>query len=795
MLKHHLKIAFRHLFKNKIYTAVNVSGLAVGIACFGLIFLYLHHELNYDTFHQDKDRIYRVGLTMKVGEKVEMEGPITMAPLGPTIQRDLAEVEDFVRLGDKGSGFLRNREKTINEENIFYADSSFFRFFSFHLLSGDPRTALREPGSIVLSAGTATRLFGSENPLGQVIRLDNQKDLMVTGVAEDPPENSHIKYHSLISFASLYDGTNCMKWDCNIGFYTYIKLFRGASPASLESKFADFMWPYINQKYAQFNGEMMPSLQPLTTIHLHSHSSYELEPPGSLSSIYVFSAIALFILLIACVNFMNLTTARSAQRAREVGLRKISGAGRVHLAGQFLGESFLLSSAAAILGVLLMELLLPAYNHLLGQQLTLAELTPGAIAIFAGIVLGSGLLAGLYPAVYLVNLLPMKILKAGARSRSTKSAFRNGLVVFQFVISIALISSTLIISSQLKYMQNKELGFDRENILVVPLTGTDAREDSQVIKTAFLQIPGVLAASASSDIPGRMYTSNGYVPEGYQDPFMFNALAVDYDYLSTMGMQLVAGREFSPEFSTDKDAYLINESLARKVGWDNAVGKRINRNGDHQVIGVVRDFNFLSLHQQVPPLIIHMQPYKGYSYLSLRVRPQVSGTARGMSGLLSHLEQTWQSILPDEPFQYHFLEQNLDRMYRADRRLGQLFLYFTGLAIFIACLGLFGLATHTAEMRTKEIGIRKALGASVPGVVMLLSGEFTRRVLVANLIAWPAAWYTMHRWLESFAYKTSMSWTSFLLAGLLVLGIAMLAISSQAIRAARTNPVEALRYE
>jgi len=799
MLKNYLKIAGRHLLRHKGYAFINVSGLAVGIACCLLIFLFVRDERSYDRFHEKADRIHRVVRERLVSENEWGRLAITPWRLAPLLQSAFPQIEKTVRI-TRQERLVRYGELQFKEPRFFLADSTFFEVFTFPLVQGDAEAALRDPFSVVLTEATARKYFGDASPLGQVITLDGQHDFTVTGVAADVPENSHFHFDflgALHSTEALYDAASSRftSWGY-VWLYTYVLLEEGTTPAPLRDQIPAFIDQHIPLGSDRFR---LP-IQALTDIHLHSDYDGEIEPNGDIRHLYFFSLIALFIVVIACINFMNLATARSAWRAKEIGVRKVVGAHRGHLMKQFLGESVLFSLLALGLALALVVLTLPLFNALTGKHLALqAVLDPVLGGIVLALVLGVGLLAGSYPALYLSAIRPAVVLKGRFTGTQPRAALlRQSLVVFQFGITIVLVIATLSVYRQLQYVQTTRLGFDKENVVVVSLNHPAARTDYAVLKESFAQNPNVRSVSATSDVPPDGLNTWGVTWEGAPNEeadLSLRVVGVDYDYLETLGIELADGRAFSEDRPTDAtEAFLVNEATVRQFDFDPPIGQPLRFEVDGRVlkegsiVGVVKDFHLTSLHEEIRPVMLNINP-GSYAQLLLRLRP---GDA---SATLASLENHWRTFAPDWPFEYAFLDQRLNQLYRAEHQLGELFGYFAVLAIFIACLGLFGLAAFTAERRTKEIGIRKALGASVPGLVVLLSRDFARLMLIAFVLAAPLAYFLMNRWLDDFAYRIEISFTIFLLAGLAALGVALLTVSYQAVAAALADPVKSLRYE
>ena len=806
MLKNYVKIALRNLLKSKGYTFINVAGLAVGLACCLLILLFVRDELSYDRHHEKADQIYRITLEALLGEQ-EINGPIAPAPMAQALVNDYPEVVQATRLFTfSGETFVRYEDKRFVEERFFFGDSTVFEVFTFPLLRGDPETALVEPNTVVLTESTARKYFGAEDPVGQTIRIDEENDYEVTGVMADVPENSHFHFDFLGSLGTL-DRSRSPVWVSN-NFRTYFILAEGQSAEALEAKFPAMVEKYagpqveeilgitIEQFFAS-GGRFEFHLQALTDIHLHSQLNYEIEPNGDITYVYAFSIIAFLMLLIACINFMNLATARSAGRAKEVGVRKVLGSNRRQLTLQFLMESMLLSVIALGVALVLAVVLLPVFNTLSGKALQINYGDGAVLAGLVGLAVLVGLLAGSYPAFFLASFRIVNVLKGKGQAGLKSSRLRSGLVVFQFVISIALMIGTAMVYRQVDYVQNKHLGFEKEHVIV--LERFDALGPQQeAFKEQIRQHSNVVAVAGANTLPGRTFGDTSFFPEGSPPDQLRNIrlLFSDFDLFETLNLELVDGRFFSHDFSTDSTAIILNEAAVKEFGLtvSEAVGKRLVSPGfsDEEeqyipIIGVMKDFHFQSLHDAIRPLGMFIG--RNLSYLAVRIRPD------DIPGTLARLETEWQAFAPEQPFTYSFLDSDVDALYQEDQRQGSLFGTFALLAIVIACLGLFGLAAFTAEQRTKEIGVRKVLGASVPGIIVLLSKEFTKLVVVAFVVAAPVAYLVIDRWLQGFAFRVDISWWIFLTAGLAALVIAWLTVSYQSIRAALTNPVEALRYE
>ncbi len=789
MFKNYFKTAVRHLLRHKTISVINLLGLTIGLACSALILLYVRHELSYDQYHKNKERIYR--LVSKVqGASYEAAAKVP-GPWGIMAAKELPEVRRVARFVFFNQVLVSRGEKRFYEAGGFYADSSVFDMFSFALLRGDPETALIAPNAVVITQGFAKKYFGEEEALGQTLKFDNQNEYLITGVITNVPANSHFTFDFLVSMAT-YANPRRDDWQW-LQFYTYLLLDEKASPQAVAQKFPPLLRTHVEENIA---ANYTPYLQPLTDIHLRSQLFREMQPNSDMAYLYIFSAVAAFILLIACINFMNLTTARAATRAKEVGVRKATGADRVQLVKQFLGEALLTSFMALLLALVAMEFLLPVFNALTSRTLALDYFGDVLFSLsLFGIALLVGLLAGGYPALVLSNFKPTQALK-GKLQRASGASLRKGLVAFQFAISAFLMIATGVVYNQLDYIQNKKLGFNAEQLLIIPMRDNAVRAKYETVKHELTQHPNVVRVAASGNLPGGGDWGIPYVPEGIphdQIPPM-RVLAVDHDFITTFGMALSAGRTFSQTHPTDvSSAYLINEEAAKQLGWDDPIGKTIAMPNIQReaapVIGVVKDFHFRSMREKIGPILFFIPPPDWFSVFSVRIRPQ------NVSETLAFLEKKSAEFDPSHPFEATFFDEQFAQLHHAEQQIGELLGYVAMLAILIACLGLFGLATFMAEQRTKEIGVRKVLGASAGSIMLLLSQDFTKLVLLGFVMAAPLAYFAMNRWLENFVYRTPVSFETFGLAGLLALAIAWLTVSYQSIKAARANPVEALRYE
>ncbi len=806
MLRNYIKIAFRNFKRYKGYSFINLMGLATGIACCILILIYMQDEFSYDRYPEDYEQIYRITFHMQTPDRGEKDTARTPPPWAPSLAEDFPEVENYCRLKIPLVSWLVSREeidKRFHEKEFYFADETVFDFFNFKLKKGDPQTALKDPKALVLTERAAHKYFGNEDPMGKTLRLDNTYDFLITGVMENVPKHSHFSFDILASFSTLsaipiYGGNVYTTWRNGLGadLYTYIRLKDGVDPAAIEKKMPEFLQKYLGDIIRQFNIKISARLQPLTSIHLRSNLDAEIRANSDIRYIYIFSAIAIFILLTACINFMNLATARSAIRAQEVGMRKVIGAEKNQLVFQFFGETIFLAFLALILALVLVFIILPVFNSLSGKMLEVSLWNPWMLLGIVGITLFVGIVSGSYPALFLSSFQPVAIFRGSLKAGKANKTLRKALVIFQFALSIVFIIGTGIIYDQLRFIRNRDLGFDKEQIVVLPMGDPRARQVYQTFKDRALQDPSVLAVSGANSVPGGLIGVLLFLPEDAQagEEVTMEHFAVDHDFIETMGLDILEGRTFSLEYSTDTmEAFILNEAAVKRMGWEGeAIDKRINIGNFKRgrVIGVVNDFHAKSLHQKIEPLVIHLAPNPdAFIQLIVRIAPY------HYDQTLNFLEDVWKQIYPKDPFTYSFLDDDFDYLYRNEKQRGKVFLTFSVLAIFIACLGLFGLASFTSEQKTKEIGIRKVLGATVGNIIKLLSIEFVKLVLLANLIAWPVTYYIMHNWLGNFAYRTNIRIGLFILVGMSVLIIALATVSFHAVRSAMANPVDSIRTE
>jgi putative ABC transport system permease protein len=803
MIHHFFQIAWRNLMKRKFYSFINIAGLAIGMACCVLITLYIQNELSYDQYHTKRDRIFRVLQTFRsVQNGVNPGAPVPedfwvwgCAPVGPALHADFPEIEKVVQFMSPVSLLLQHGEKRFQQDNLLFMDSTAFDVFSWKMLFGNPHTALTTVNSIVLTRKVAQKFFGDANPVGQSLRVDNGENYLITGIMEDVPPNSQFTFNGLISMVTAKKQRSDIfdMWGY-VDFYTYLLLKENTGIQSLQAQSNAF----VKRHNSEDKGYAV-SFEKMTDAYLHSAAIRQPGPTGSLLNVYLFSCIAVFIMLIACINFMNLSTARSLERAKEVGVRKVLGVRPSSLMWQFLFESVLMSIAAAIIAVILARPGISLIGTLSGKDLSYAKFfTPQMsvyMSVFAVIV---GIIAGIYPAWFLSGFKAIAVLKGKFNPTGEGISFRKALVVFQFTLSIALIAGTIIVYSQLKYLNRHDLGFQKDQMVILNFEGDEkVQQNIETIKKAIADQPGVVSVTASRAVPGEFLPNAGtqiQVPDGQmgqQAPFIYE---IDFDFIPVYHIPLVAGRNYSRSYLTDSSqSMVINEEAARLYGYTrpaDAVGKKFDQWGRKgTIIGVVKDFNFRSLHQAVQPLTLR------YGYPENLNRISVSIKGNNIQTTLARLRKTWDGMVPQRPFMYHFLDESFSAQYEADQHFGQLFTFFSCLAICIACLGLFGLSTFMAQQRVKEIGVRKVLGSSISGIVILLSKDFIKLILIAIVIAIPLCWWAMNQWLQGFAYRIEIGPIVFIEAGLVALSIALATMAWQSVKAAMSNPVSSLRNE
>lgn len=803
MIQNRFKVAIRSLVKDKLFFTINLVGLAVGITCSLLVLLYVQDEKAYDQHHEHADRIYRLGAEYDIGGQVDRYANVPR-PIGPTLEQDYPEVLQYARI--RPLNMITNElilvtrqdeaERSFAERHIVAADSTIFDLFTIPFTQGNPQSALNGPNKAILTQRMATKLFGSEDPLGKQISINNQNPYEVTGVVQDPPPTSHFQFDIMVSWATFHSDADLQQW---IGghVYTYLLFPEDQDIDAFLAKWPTFFGSYMKETFDRFNGSFDLILQPLADIHLHSHLQWEFQANGNITYLYFLSIIGLFILIIACINYTNMATVQATNRAKEIGVRKAMGAHKNALVRQFLGESFVMALLSLVLSGMLLLLVLPVFNELAGKAIGFDALlsSPLILSSALAITLFVGFSAGLYPAFYLSSLQPTRALRGTIIHGMKSSLFRQSLTAIQFAISIIIIISTLVVYAQLDYTRSKGLGFDKDHVIVVNLWGNFTQEKVLTAKNTLLQHPEILRVATSPNILGEALNHTAFEVEATAGQWLdqtFQFLELDHDFIDLMGMQIVAGRSFDHEMATDStNAVMINNATAQKFGWTDPVGKRMRFPGstnELEVIGVVDDFHAGSLHHAIEPIVMFVAgPEEGKLYIKM--------TGSNLPQTLDFVEEKWSELEPAFPLDYTFLDASLEQLYNTDIKLGQIFRYCALIAILIACLGLIGLTAFTTSQRAKEIGTRKVLGASVSAIVKLLSRQYVLIAVIANLIAWPAAYFLMQAWLQNFAYQTTLGLVPFLSAGLLVFLIGFSVVSFQSIRAAVANPVDVLRYD
>lgn len=811
MLKNFINVAFRNLLKHKFYSILNILGLSIGLSCFMMISLFVLDELSFDKFHENSSNIYRMDFQAKLNGSDFISCKVG-APAAQAILNDYPIVEDAIRVSATGNWFIKEKgfQKTFKEEHVMMADSNFFSFFTFPMIHGNPKTALVRPHTLVMDQTTARKMFGDENPLGKTLVLDNTTDYEVTGVYQDLPKNSHFRQNIILSIASFPRRAKNPNW-VNTSFNTYLKFQDGINSEELASNFPELIAKHIGPLIQKFFGQSLAefeeagnhvgfSLFSLERIHLHSDKDGELGTNSDIGYVYIFSAVAIFILLLACINFMNLATARSAGRAKEVGVRKVMGALKNQLINQFISEALVISFISFLMAYLLTMVFLPSFNELASKELAFTQLFDLTyVSYMVAIMFIVGLFAGSYPAFYLSRFQPAEVLKGKVRLGMKSGVLRSLLVVFQFSISIILMIGTAVVFDQLSFIQNKKLGFNKDQVLMVEdawiLDKKIETFKNEVKRNVNVQQATVTSFSpVGGDVDGDLFFKT---PSAEADMSMVVEKAqVDHDFIETLDIKMADGRFFSKEFRSDSNAVVMNMAAAKIFGYKKPVGDKLYTYGgsqeepivvDLKIIGVVEDFHYRSLRDNITPLLFFLGNRSGYAMFKVN--------ANNIQRTIADIENTWSEIAPGQPFTYSFMDQKFDSMYEAEQKIGQIFSVFAALGILIACLGLFGLASFTAEQKTKEIGIRKAMGASVTGIVVLLSKNFVKLVIVSFVVAVPAAYYTMGYWLEDFAYRTELKLLTFVAVGMLAFVIAWLTMGFQSWKAARMNPVQSLREE
>ncbi len=805
-MKTFLKFFFRVTSRNKTFMLLNTMGLAIGMAGFIMIMLWVNDEMSYDKFNENASRIVRTKIEYSIMGKGD-NAVVCPAPMAAALIADFPEVENAVRFRDYGSSTIKFEDKSFKENRIIYADSTVFDVFTIPLIKGDSKTALVAPNTITLSESMAKKYFGDEDPIGKVLKLNNGSDFEITGVYKDIPSASHFHFDFI---ASVYTYDECYNqvW-VSFNFVTYALLKEGVNHKDFENKLSSLVDNYISVQMTQFmdmpwekikeSGTWMEvKIQELTDIHLHSHYTGELSVNGDIMYVYIFIIIALFILILACINFTNLSTAKAIARSKEVGMRKIFGIRTFKLVRNFLLESFIVVFIAHIIAMILVEVSLPYFNELSRKSLSISYFDPSILLGLLGLIIITSLFAGSYPAFYLSSFKPISALKNQVTSGKKKTRFRSILVVGQFVISIVLLTSTLVLNKQMSFIQNKNMGFDKENIIALRnayLIGNSIES----FKYDLLNNSGIKSVSISGYLPIPNSSSSNTVlfKDGIKTPEIasYEVWNIDYDYVSTLGLKIVKGRDFSKDFLTDSVGILINDAAAKSFGWDDPIGQIVGSSTDdnteldnYTVIGVMENFNFESVHDPIKPLVCFLNRSTGAMSIRMEANVDIRST-------IKFLESKWKEYAPDQPFEYDFFDESLNQMYAAEVRLGRILVAFTVLAFLVSCLGLFGLALFSTEQRKKEIGIRKVNGASISQTVMLLSYDFTKLVIISFIIACPISYYVVSKWLENFSYRTNISWWIFAITGLLSYIVAMIAIAYQSYRAAAANPADTLRDE
>lgn len=800
MLKNHLAVALRNVRRQPGYTILNILGLTLGIAATLFILLYVFEETRFDTFHTKADRIYRVSADITEPDD-HFRWAQTQVPLAPQLKEDYAEVEEFVRFIPNGRTRLQYGENFFFDDKIFLVDSTLCDVFDFEFLQGQAKEALKAPNSIALSQTLAQKIFGANNPIGEVLKTPSGREYKVTGVYKDMPHHAHLIPNGMIStntFPGLMN-PNAGAWG-GFGNYNFVLLKEGADARGFAAKLPEVVQKYVAVIFDEMNIKVKYELIALKDIHLKSDFENEPEPPGQIAFLYVFGAVGLFLLLIACINYMNLATARATKRALEVGIRKVLGSDRRQLIGQFLSESVLFTVIALVLSFGLVHLLLPLFNHTFDLELGRSLLwSPQLLAGALGIVLLTGVLGGSYPAFFLSAFQPIKVLKGTLSKGSGNPNLRKVLVGVQFAITIFMLIGTGIIYDQMHYLRTKNLGFDKDHVLTFDLQGQQSREKFPLIREKLLQNHQISAVATCSTTPGQEFgkaVMNIETADGAMSNYGVDNYAVDYDFFPALGMTLVAGRNFSREYGSDStSAVMVNEAMVRRMNWKDPIGRKFQFGTQdtlpvYQVVGVVKDFHQRSLYEPIEPILFYPQTNNGIVHV--RFTPSSGQT---LSGIISFVEKTWQEIFPNTPFEYDFVDASFMELYHADQIRARIFTLFSVLMIFIACLGLLGLASFTAEQRTKEIGIRKVLGAGAGDLVYILTRNFLFLVALATVPAFIAAWYFMNKWLDTFAYHTGMNFWLYGLAFLLVVVITLFTTGYFAVKAAWVNPVKSLRSE
>lgn len=795
MLRNLIKIAFRNLLKDKAYSAINILGLTIGITCSLFLLMYIMDEMSYDKYHAKAENIYRITTDVKEPDNA-FTWRITQRPLAAEIRHNYPEVLNSVRFDNTARRLYRNGDLQFYEDGIYLTDSTVFDMFSYEFIAGDPSSALDEPFSLVLTESTAKKYFADPSEaINQTLINDQNETFRITGVIRDVPRNSHFRFDGLMSSSSRAQYTG--SWG-NFGTTTYIELPEGYDPAKMQPVFDKIVAEHVSPVFDQYGVKVKYNLQPILSIHLYSKIADEVSEGGDISYIYIFSAVAIFMILIACINYMNLATARSAGRAKEVGLRKVMGSARAQLIAQFLTESVVVTIIALMISLALIYLTLPFFNTLANKQLPFSYVleTPVLLSLL-GLIVFTGIIGGSYPAFYLSGFSPLSVLKGRLASKGGSLLFRKALVVTQFALSIFMLISTLVVFDQLNYLRDKDLGFNKENVVRMDVNGRVTQPQMNELTAALRRVESVISIGRADTSPGRGIAKGIFKVEDAEGKMVDRGVdlyGADYDYLDAMGMKVVLGRGFSKDNPGDTSfAVIVNESMVSRMGWKDPIGKRFAADGDNtfnrQVVGVIKDYNQNSLYDEIEPLMILLDPNPHTVFVRLGAGDQRVA--------INELEKQWKQVFPDQPFEFAFLDADLDSQYQADEKRSQIFTAFSGLTILIACLGLLGLAAYTTERRTKEIGVRKVIGAGVNGLVLLVSKEFFVLVALGTMLAFPAAWFFTDRWLQNFAYRIQLGdeWGTFVISALMAFVITMITVGYHVVRAAVSNPVNALRNE
>ena len=801
MIKNYFKIAIRNLVRHKLFSIINILGLTIGMICFILIGLWIQDEMSVDRHNVNYEHIYRVGTDSKMGEQ-EGTGTSTAAPLAPALMVEIPEIASATRFRGNYENLVTFEETNFLLDKIYFADPEIFDIFSIPLIHGSSFEILTKPKTIVISETTAIKYFKNQDPIGKLLTFDNKREYEIVGVAKDQPVNSHWDFTILISYSSLQSATST-NWFSNSPL-TYIKVQEGTDDEALVQKINDMFIRITDPLFRQMLGVSFAEweeqgnhyrfrLTPLSKIYLFSQTDDAVSKKGDIRYVYLFAAIGFFILLVACINFMNLTTARSAVRAKEIGMRKVLGSNRKQLIRQFLLESTLISLLAMLIAIIGVKLLLPYFNDFAEKAITINSFGNYSFPIYFAVAIAIGLISGGYSAIALSSYKVLTVLKGNFFKGKQKSGFRNALVLFQFAISILVILCTIISLQQMKFISNKKLGFEKEQLLVIERANI-LKDQLPVFKDEIVKNPAIISASTAFSVPGSssdgsMFNKDNNTPE---ELYHFYRLCGDYDYLETMGIDLLLGREFSQTNESDKSSILINETAVKKLGYEDPIGKKILEPGSNEeltIIGIVKDFHYNSLLEEISPIIIFHPSVWWKEFIAIRIQPE------NVAGTIEFVKDEWVKLAGNQPFNYFFMDSYFDNLHKAEQRTGKFFTIFASLTIFIACLGLFGLAAFTAEQKTKEIGVRKVLGASVPSIVSILLKQFTLWVVLANVIAWPVGYYIMKSWLQNFAYRIDLNLGYFILSGSITLLIALFTVSYLAFNAANKNPVLALKYE